>query len=174
MCPLPLEMGDTLTEREIEEKFDQADQIAAAPTSMTVENILARIDAEGRPAFAVQRTQADELLAGAGAVNCPVVPLQVLQQRNSLFELPHILAHGLFLPPAFEHRDAAGTFPGEDGGRLAGVQRRRGQHWHKNGNRVRRLSLRAPCWSVFPLPSHWPIVCTARCKNAKAGCAESS
>ncbi len=46
-----LKVRDTLAEWQVQEKLDEADQIAAAPTSVTVEQILAGIDIEGRAAF---------------------------------------------------------------------------------------------------------------------------
>jgi len=44
--------------------------------------------------FLMQGTVSDELGASASAVSGPVVPLQVLEQRNALFEPFQILAHG--------------------------------------------------------------------------------
>src|SRR5467141_3902166 len=44
--------------------------------------------------FLVQGTVSDELGASAGAVSGPVVPLQVLEQWNALFEPFQILVHG--------------------------------------------------------------------------------
>src|ERR1017187_4464234 len=46
-----LQVRDTLAEWQAQEKLDETDQIAAAPTSVTVEQILAGIDIEGRAAF---------------------------------------------------------------------------------------------------------------------------
>lgn len=42
-----------MAERQIEEQLDKADQIAAAATAMTVEQILAGVDIEGRAGFTV-------------------------------------------------------------------------------------------------------------------------
>ena len=44
--------------------------------------------------FLMQGTESNELGSSAGAVSGPVVPLQVLEQWNALFELFQILAHG--------------------------------------------------------------------------------
>jgi hypothetical protein len=48
-----LEMRDTLAERQIEEKLDQADQITAPAAPMTIEQILAGVDIERRSGVAV-------------------------------------------------------------------------------------------------------------------------
>jgi hypothetical protein len=48
----------------------------------------------------MQRTESRELRAGTDPMPSPVVPLQVLQQRNALFELFEILAHGVHSPPS--------------------------------------------------------------------------
>jgi hypothetical protein len=89
-------MGHTLVEGQIEEELDKTDQIAAAATSMAVEQILAGIDVKGRTGIAVQRTQPDKLLRDAGGASTPVVLLQVLQQRDALFEPFQIHTHGSF------------------------------------------------------------------------------
>ena len=46
-------MRDTLAERQIEEELDKADQVAAPATPVTVEQILAGIDVEGRTGLLV-------------------------------------------------------------------------------------------------------------------------
>ena len=79
------------------EEFDKANHIATAPTSVAVEQILVGIDVERRARFPMQGTQPYELLPGSRTATAPVVPLQVLQQRQPLFELFQVLAHGLDL-----------------------------------------------------------------------------
>jgi hypothetical protein len=46
----------------------------------------------------------------------PILLPQVIEQRQSPFELFEILAHALFLPPGNEPRRRRAAFPGEDGG----------------------------------------------------------
>jgi hypothetical protein len=48
----------------------------------------------------MQWTESRELRAVADPMPSPVVPLQVLQQRNALFEPFEILAHGVPSPPS--------------------------------------------------------------------------
>src|SRR5215469_18890147 len=80
-------------------QLDKTNQVAALTTAVTVEQVLAGIDVKGRARFPVQGTQPHELLAGASAAGGPVVLLQVLQQRQALFEPFQILFHGrAFLP----------------------------------------------------------------------------
>jgi hypothetical protein len=43
----------------------------------------------------MQRTESRELGAGTDSMPSPVVPMQVLQQRNTLFEPFEVLAHGV-------------------------------------------------------------------------------
>jgi hypothetical protein len=93
-CELLPQVGDTLAEGEMLRKLHQANQVPAAAAAMAVEQILARVDIEGRMGFLMQGTESDELGASAGAVSGPVVPLQVLEQWNALFEPFQILAHG--------------------------------------------------------------------------------
>src|SRR5450759_4791707 len=97
-------MSDTFAERYVPGKFDKANHIAAAPTAVTVEQVLADIEVEGRAGFPVQGTQSHKLLPETGALRGPVVPLQVFQQRKTLnvlstlapFEPFQILFHALF------------------------------------------------------------------------------
>ena len=86
-------------------------RIAAAPTSMVVEQVFASIDVKGRTSFAMQGTQPHELLPGPGAATALVLPLQVLQQRKALVELFQVLAHGAeFSLPGLSVRQATGVF----------------------------------------------------------------
>jgi hypothetical protein len=65
----------------------------------------------------MQGTQPYELRPSASAMTSPVVPLQVLQQRNMLFEPIQILTHGLSFPPTVERKESTAVFPGKGGGR---------------------------------------------------------
>ena len=76
-------------------EFDKADKVATAPTAVTVEQIFLRVDVEGGMSVLMQRAESRELGAGIDPMPSPVVPLQVLQQRNTLFEPFEVLAHGV-------------------------------------------------------------------------------
>jgi hypothetical protein len=89
-----LETGEAFAKREVLGKLHKADQVTATMTAVTVEQILAGIDIERRPGIPVQRAESHKLLSRGEATTGPVAPLQVLQQRNTLFELFQILAHG--------------------------------------------------------------------------------
>jgi len=65
--------------------LDKTNEVAALAAAMAVEQILVGVDIEGRTRIAVQGTQADELLPAGGGARCPVAPLQIIQQRNTLF-----------------------------------------------------------------------------------------
>src|SRR5712691_6974665 len=88
-----LQTDEALAEGEVLGKLHKADQVTAALTAVTVEQILAGIDIERRPGIPVQRAESHELLSCGDAATGPVAPLQVLQQRNTLFELFQILTH---------------------------------------------------------------------------------
>jgi hypothetical protein len=86
---------------------------------VAVEQILAGIDIERRPGFRMQRAESHKLLSHPDAARPPVAALQILQQRNPLFELFQILAHGVGVPSKIERKRRRAVFPGKDGG------------WHK-------------------------------------------
>lgn len=114
---LLLEMRDSLTKRQMEEEFDKTNQVATAATAVAVEQILADIDVKGRTGLLVEGTQPDKLMPRAGTRRPPVVTLQVLQQRDALFEPFQILGHGAVSRLQVERRRKAVRFPGKDGGR---------------------------------------------------------
>ena len=88
---LPLKEVETLAEGEMLRQFDKTNQVAALTTAVTVEQILAGVDVEGRTSVAVQGTEPDELLLACGGASCPVALLQIVQQSNALFEVFQIL-----------------------------------------------------------------------------------
>jgi hypothetical protein len=93
------QMRNALAKRHMEEKLDKADQIATLAASMTVKQVPAGIDIEGRARVPVQRTKPHKLLPGAAPAGSPVMPLQIVQQREVLFELFQVRVHGVvFLP----------------------------------------------------------------------------
>jgi hypothetical protein len=63
---------------------------------VTVEQVLARVDVEAGASFLMQGTESDELGANRGRSPAPVVPLQIREQRNALFQLFQILTHGVY------------------------------------------------------------------------------
>ena len=79
------EMAHTLAKGQLEEELDKADQVTAPATPVAVEQVLVGIDIEGRTSLSMERTQPDQLLPRAGTTRFPVVPLQILQQRDALF-----------------------------------------------------------------------------------------
>ena len=108
-----LQMGYTLSEGQMLEEFDEADQVAAPPAAVAVEQVLASIHVERRAFVPMQGTQPHELRLNAGALSAPVVQLQVLQQRKMFFEpFQILLAHGglRFLPDQ-QHEGSARRFP---------------------------------------------------------------
>ena len=62
---------------------------------MAVEQTFLRVDVERGMSLLMQRAESHELRAGADPMPSPLVPIQVLQQRNTLFEPFEILAHGV-------------------------------------------------------------------------------
>src|SRR5215813_9287942 len=92
-------------------KFDEANQVAAALTAVAVEQVFASIDVKRGPVLCVRRTESHELRSTADAASGPVAPLQILQQRNALFELFQILAHGGWCPFQVESKGTAAGIP---------------------------------------------------------------
>ena len=79
----------------MEEEFDKADQIATLPAPVAVKQVPAGIDIERRARISVQGTKSYKLLPGAATTGRPVVPLQIVQQREVLFELFQVRVHGV-------------------------------------------------------------------------------
>ena len=69
---LLLEKGETLAEGEMLGQFDKTNQVAALATAVTVEQILAGVDIEGRTRVAVQGTEPNELLLACSGASFPV------------------------------------------------------------------------------------------------------
>ncbi|MGB8097521.1 MAG: hypothetical protein WCF17_10220, partial [Terracidiphilus sp.] len=64
------------------------------PTSVAIKQVLAGIDIKGRVRVRVQGTEPYKLLPGTAAARGPVVPLQVFQQWQVLFESFQVRVHG--------------------------------------------------------------------------------
>jgi hypothetical protein len=108
-------MRNTLAERHVEEEFHKPNQIAAVPTSVAIEQVLTGVDIKGRARFLVQGTQAHKLLPGTASARLPVMPLQIFQHRQVLFELFQNWVHGA-APLKIEPTRNQSAFPGKDGG----------------------------------------------------------
>src|SRR5215469_13225302 len=97
-------------------KLHEANQVAAQPAGVAVEQILAAVDTEGRASVLMQGAEPDQFVASSGGAPAPEVPLQVLEQRNALFEPFQILTHGYL--PSFQRQgtNLGHPMPGKDGG----------------------------------------------------------
>jgi hypothetical protein len=73
------QVGEALAKGEMLGKLHEANQVAALPAAVAVEQILAAVDAEGRASVLMQGAESDELVASSGGAPAPVVPLQVFQ-----------------------------------------------------------------------------------------------
>src|SRR6516162_5922239 len=73
------QVGEALVKGEMLTQLDETNQVAAAPTAVTVEQILKRVDVKGGMGFLMQRTQAHELGAISNGTTGPVVLLEELQ-----------------------------------------------------------------------------------------------
>ena len=102
--------------REIERKLDKANEVAAAAAAVAVKDILGCIDIERGMSLAVQRTASHEFVPGTNRPGNPMVPPQVVQQRQVLFELFQILAHQAVSAPRLKSRGNPPSLPVEDGG----------------------------------------------------------
>jgi hypothetical protein len=111
-----LEIGNALAKREMARQFDKANQVATTPAAVTVEQVFSGIDVERGMSVLMQRTESRELGAGTDPMPSPLVPLQVLQQRNALFEPFEILAHGVHSSFQRQGMNPGPQIPGEDGG----------------------------------------------------------
>src|SRR5215467_4319675 len=99
-----LQVGEALTKGEMLGKLHEANQVASQSAGVAVEQILAAVDAEGRASVLMQGAEPDEFVASSGGAPAPVVPLQVLEQRNALFEPFQILTHGGYRPSSVRVR----------------------------------------------------------------------
>lgn len=104
---LLLEVEEALAEGQMPRQLDKAQEIATLTAAVTIKEIFADVDIEGRASFRMQRTEADELGAVADRTGDPVLLPKIIEQRKSLLELFEILAH---VPVS-----ASGGNVGEDG-----------------------------------------------------------
>ena len=84
-------------------EFNKTDQVSASPATVAVEQVFLRVDVERGLSFLMQGTQAHELGANADLMPGPMVPLQVLEQGNALFEPFQILPHAVPQTPVLAY-----------------------------------------------------------------------
>src|SRR6267143_1277932 len=169
------QLGDATAEGEMQTQLEETNQVTAAPTAMTVGQVLVGVDVEGGMGFLMQRTETAELGTSSNGTTGPVVLLQVLQQRKALFEPFQILAHGAHVAPRPEYE----VLGSQSQARMVGgrknisSQRRRGQKIWRKGNRVGQGKRKGPHCSCSPRASQSAIARRAGRKKEKAGCEES-
>src|SRR6516165_3187151 len=78
-------------------------------TPVAVEQILDRVDVEGRMLLSMQGAQSDELLPGTYLARRPAMPPQVLQQRKLLFQIFQFLPHRAVLGSTVRVGEAGGS-----------------------------------------------------------------
>ena len=84
-------------EGQVMRELQEANQIAALPAAVAVEDILVCVDVERGPALLMQRTETHILPTARRPAN-PVLLPQVLQQKLSPSAPAQISAHALFPP----------------------------------------------------------------------------
>jgi hypothetical protein len=84
---------------------------------VAVEEILAGVNVKGRAGFRVQRAESDELGVVTGRPGGPILPSQIIEQRQALFEFFEVLTQGRVFASRDERRRTPATFPGKDGRR---------------------------------------------------------
>src|SRR5271157_2992971 len=100
---------------------------------MAVKEVLASVDIEGRPSLRVQGTESHELGAPTRWPASPILLSQVIEQRESLFELFEILAHGAFLPLETSLKARGQRSQARMVGNQRILQRRKGQRTCRTG-----------------------------------------
>src|SRR6266478_1490083 len=91
-----MQQRQSLRELHLVIEFGKANHVTAATTAVAVEQALARIHQEAGFVIGVQRTQSHPSTAAELSRRLPIVSLQIVQQRNLLFQLVESLAtHGL-------------------------------------------------------------------------------
>jgi hypothetical protein len=86
-----VQMNNGFVKREMEVKLDKANKVAPAAAAVAVEDIFGCVDVERRMAFRMQWTQTNELLMGADWPCRPVALLQIIQQREPLFQILQVM-----------------------------------------------------------------------------------
>jgi hypothetical protein len=89
------EVGNTVAKGEMARQFDKTNQISAAPAAVTEEQILLCVNEERGMGLLMQCAESHELRPVADPLPLPMVPIQVIEQRKTLFEPLEIFAHGV-------------------------------------------------------------------------------
>src|ERR1700732_1057422 len=77
-------------------EFDEANDVATAMAAIAVEQVLAGVNEKAGLMVGVQRTKPQEAAEADGPGLLPIVCLQILQQRNLLFQfIKRSSIHGL-------------------------------------------------------------------------------
>ena len=98
-------------------EFRKANHVTAAATAVAVEEIFVGIHQEAWFVICVQRAQPHPSAAAEWPRRLPIMGLQIVHQRNLLFQLVESLTiHGL-LASIGRIRQTAAQIPGKDGGR---------------------------------------------------------
>src|SRR6202453_4234333 len=119
-------ISNAFVEGQLMRELEEANQIAALPAAVAVEDTLVCVDVERGPALLMQRTET-HILPTAGRPANPVLLPQVLQQGHSPSACLDILAHAFFPPSEPQSGTTPLRFPGKDGGRADFFYTRMGQ-----------------------------------------------
>ena len=92
------EVSNTLAKGQMTGQLHKANEIATLAATVTVEEIFASVDVERRPGFRMQWTESNELGAESDRPGGPTLLLQIIEQRQTLFQFFDILAHGAVFP----------------------------------------------------------------------------
>ena len=77
-------------------EFDEANHVATATTAIAVEQVFVGVHEKARLMVGVQRTKPHQSAEAEGPRRLPIVRLQILQQRNLLFQfIEGSASHGL-------------------------------------------------------------------------------
>src|SRR5260370_23182757 len=170
------QMREALLERQMQRELDEANEVAAPSAAMAKKDVLAGVDIKRRMRFPVQRAQSHKLRLISGATRRPVAPLQVLQQRKTLFQLLQFRIHGVDSCPAqnterppelsrqgwWERAESCGR-----------PHKRSGQHTCRKGKTVGQDNRQLPHWNTSPCASQRCTVTSVVRSRANGGREES-
>jgi hypothetical protein len=114
-------------------EFDEANNIAAAAAAIAVEQVLDRIHQETGLVLEVQWAQPHEPPAGDAPGGFPILCLQVVQQRNLLFDRVHGGPHH----GEFASRSRLRPTAGQSQARMVGARKKVGQPGKQNQKHFR-------------------------------------
>src|ERR1700674_2934285 len=103
-------------------EFDEGNDVTTATAALTVEQVFVGVNEKAGLMVGVQRTKPQEAAEADGPGLLPIVSLQILQQRNLLFQfIERSSSHGL-LASIRRIRQGAPENPGREGGGREKVQ----------------------------------------------------